>query len=546
MHATNQSEIPTRPKSEATSRLENRARRTRDLWCYAALLLVIMFAVAVRIRLRNMPLERDEGEYAYMGQLMLQGIPPYKLAFNMKLPGTYAVYALVMGIFGQTVAGIRLGMMLINAASILLVFLLGRKLFGTLAGTVAAATYALLSNRTSMMALDGHATHFVALLAVAGTLFLLHALETKRTSAFFVSGLCYGLSFLMKQPGLFFALFGLFYWAWSERKQSRREVMIRGSTLAAGVAVPFLLMCAILLATGVFPRFWFWAFSYSARYASLVSLADGWKTFRFMLPWVLRPFVISGIAALGLSSLFWNADARKHAVFLISFLLASFLAVCPGLYFRGHYFLLILPGMALLAGIGIAAAQQSLERRNIRPLPSWLPIVFFVLTFLTAVYGHRRFLFQLDPILVAERMHPGERFAEAITVADYVRGHSSDQDSIAILGSEPEIYFYARRHSASGYIYMYSLMEGHEFARRMQVEMIQQIEGTRPRLVVYVDSGYSWGWAIPGAQTKDLFAWMHRYLDAEYEPVARIPLAANVDHLWGDHASFYIFQRKDR
>lgn len=36
------------------------------------------------------PLERDEGEYAYAGQLMLQGIPPYQLAYNMKLPGTYA------------------------------------------------------------------------------------------------------------------------------------------------------------------------------------------------------------------------------------------------------------------------------------------------------------------------------------------------------------------------------------------------------------------------------------------------------------------------
>src|ERR1039458_9666514 len=55
-----------------------------------ALVLVIVFFAVVRMRLRNAPLERDEGEYAYMGQLILQGIPPYKLASNMKLPGTYA------------------------------------------------------------------------------------------------------------------------------------------------------------------------------------------------------------------------------------------------------------------------------------------------------------------------------------------------------------------------------------------------------------------------------------------------------------------------
>ena len=43
--------------------------------------------VFIRIRFLAIPLERDEGEYAYAGQLMLQGIPPYRLAYNMKFPG---------------------------------------------------------------------------------------------------------------------------------------------------------------------------------------------------------------------------------------------------------------------------------------------------------------------------------------------------------------------------------------------------------------------------------------------------------------------------
>src|SRR5215831_20149643 len=90
--------------------------------------LVILFVVVVRVRLREMPLERDEGEYAYAGQLMLQGVPPYKEAYNMKLPGTYAAYALIMAVFGQSASGIHIGVALINAASILLIFLIGRLL----------------------------------------------------------------------------------------------------------------------------------------------------------------------------------------------------------------------------------------------------------------------------------------------------------------------------------------------------------------------------------------------------------------------------------
>ena len=89
-----------------------------------ALLLVILFFAFVRMQLRNMPLERDEGEFAYVGQLILQSIPPYKIACNMKLPGTYAAYAAIMAVFGETASGIRIGLMLLNVAATLLVFLL--------------------------------------------------------------------------------------------------------------------------------------------------------------------------------------------------------------------------------------------------------------------------------------------------------------------------------------------------------------------------------------------------------------------------------------
>src|SRR5512136_3438095 len=86
---------------------------------WIAVAIVIAFVAAVRIRLLQIPLERDEGEFAYMGQLMLQGIPPYLLAYNMKFPGIYAAYALMMAIFGQTIAAIHLGLMIVNAIAVI-------------------------------------------------------------------------------------------------------------------------------------------------------------------------------------------------------------------------------------------------------------------------------------------------------------------------------------------------------------------------------------------------------------------------------------------
>jgi len=127
---------------------------------------IILFVVFVRVRLADFPLERDEGEYAYMGQLMLQGIPPYINAYNMKFPGTYAMYALIMAVFGQSIQGIHLGLTIVNCVTVLLVFLLARKLLSEVAALAASAAYALLSLSPSVLGFAGHATHFVVLPAL--------------------------------------------------------------------------------------------------------------------------------------------------------------------------------------------------------------------------------------------------------------------------------------------------------------------------------------------------------------------------------------------
>src|SRR3954471_16100403 len=94
----------------------------RFTWHVAALLLIVVLFGLIRWRLAAMPLERDEGEYAYAGQLMLEHIPPYKFAYNMKLPGTYASYAALMAIFGETPQGIHIGVLLINAVTVILIY----------------------------------------------------------------------------------------------------------------------------------------------------------------------------------------------------------------------------------------------------------------------------------------------------------------------------------------------------------------------------------------------------------------------------------------
>ena len=188
---------------------------------FGATVAAVLFA---RIRLLELPLERDEGEYAYTGHLLLSGIPPYKLAYSMKFPGTSVAYAVLMSIFGESINGIHLGLILINLLTAGLILFLGRELLGELGGIAVASAYCVLSLMPNVLGLAAHATHFVAMFSVAGAFLLLRALDRRSNILIAASGCLFGFALLMKQPGLFFVLFGsvyLFSRDWSAQLSAR-------------------------------------------------------------------------------------------------------------------------------------------------------------------------------------------------------------------------------------------------------------------------------------------------------------------------------------
>jgi len=511
---------------EAVTGIVNGRRR----WVRAAALALIfaVFPILVfsRLRLRETPLERDEGEYAYAGQLILQGIPPYSLACNMKLPGTYAAYAAIMAVFGQTIAGIRIGLLLVNAATVLLLWLLVRRLFGWDSGLAAGAAYALLSFGLAVMGTQAHATHFVMLPAIAGLLLLLSAMESGRAWTFFWSGVLFGVAFLAKQHGIFFAMFGAGWLVWKHPggwERTARRLAIFG----AAVVLPFAATCLILWMAGVFPKFWFWTFQYARAYASENSLRDGYDNLKDQVPYLLRHnLALWALALVGLVVAWCKRATRSQALFLTGFLLASAAAVCPGLYFREHYFVLLLPAIAM--GAGVVAG-------SFRGWGVWL----FAAALVFSVASQGRFLFRETPFQVSRELYALNPFPEAIPISDYIRRHSTPETRIAVMGSEPEIYFYAHRHSATGYIYTFALSEDQPYAAQMRDEMIQEVRTAQPEYVVLVDSLDLWADRSDGKPT--VFSWWGGYAPGRYDIVGIADIIDN-DHTkyrWGPAAAKY-------
>jgi len=86
-----------------------------------------------------------------------------------------------------------------------------------------------------------------------------------------------------------------------------------------------------------------------------------------------------------------------------------------------------------------------------------------------------------------------------------------------VLGSEPELFFYAQRRSATGYIYTYGLVESQPLALQMQKEMIAEIEAAKPKYVVFANVRCSW-LTLPESET-EIFRWAGDYLDQNYQIV---------------------------
>lgn len=518
-------------------------------------LLVILATAVVRIRLLAVPLERDEGEYAYIAQQLLQGVPPYASAYSMKLPGVCAAYAVILALFGHTHVGIHLGLLLVNAATTVPVYVLGRRLFDAYAGVMAAVAFAILSLSRTVQGVFANAEHFVVLFAVAGTLILLKASDGKRALLFFLSGLLMGLAFLMKQHGIFFILFGgihLVISAINDKPRNLRRSALRTMLFTLGAALPFALTCLLLAGAGVFERFWFWTFIYSRKYVSYLSLADGLGLLITQLGEIgATTFPIWLLAALP-ARLWWKAYPNRR-FFMVLFGLCSGLAVCPGMHFRTHYFILALPAIALWTGAGASALHARLFHESSVSHRKIGAVVLPLLAVLPTGWTERDYLFLQTPNEVSTSIYWPNPFPESILIGRFVAENTVPGDCIAVLGSEPQICFYAKRRSATGFVYTYPLMERHDYALDMQREMIQEIERAQPKMLVRVNVTLSW--MMREGSHLDILTWADRYCAAHYRSVGAVDIRREGSRLyWGDDVRSFrptgksfiiVFRRKE-
>jgi hypothetical protein len=245
----------------------------------------------------------------------------------------------------------------------------------------------------------------------------------------------------------------------------------------------------------VFPQFWFWTVTYGSNYAAAIPLVKAADLTSAMLRAVVGPNLVFWLLPwVGALMLWWDERLDGRRRFLLTGLfLCSVVSISIGFYFREHYFIQLLPVLALLIAVAVSRSLSLL--RGDQSIELFLALIVLMVAGVAAgavLIGNGAIWFAHSPRKAVEEIYGTTVFGDARDAAAFIRTNAPPDARIAVIGSEPEIYFYARRRAATGHIYTYALMETHPHAKTMQAEMIREIETARPEYVVYVNNHLSW------------------------------------------------------
>jgi 4-amino-4-deoxy-L-arabinose transferase-like glycosyltransferase len=438
---------------------------------------VCVFACLLRWPIAPVPLERDEGEYAYIAQRWWLGEVPYRDSFDQKPPGVFVAYAVIERAIGTSPAAIHWGTQFYTLGTLALILVVGRQLFGPTEGLLAALFAAFMTADLCVLGQSANTEVFMILPLTAAFFATLRAFESWSTGWALVAGVCGSLALLCKQVALpNVALSGALLLATGAARWRLVLAFAVGGLLGLTPTI------AYFAAERALPQFWDCVVAHNLTYAQRVAWSEYpcwfWLSFRGVLGqwWPILLLGTLGSSVAGLT----EAGYRNPRGIVVIWLLASAVGISIGGYFRGHYYVQAIPPLAILAGRGAMLVAQ----RQLRPKR-----FAFGLTIAAIAWGivvAPWYYLYGTPEHKIGWIYAGCPFAESVPVAAYLREHSRPEETTFVFGSEPQILYYAQRPSASRYIFSYPLMTPFPDTRERQRDVIRELTERPPRFLVFV------------------------------------------------------------
>jgi 4-amino-4-deoxy-L-arabinose transferase-like glycosyltransferase len=448
---------------------------------FVILLLVgsVILALALwAVSFREVALDRDEGVYATVARLWAAGKLPYRDVFDHKPPVVYLLYRASFGLFGESLAAVRVVFALMTALTGVGAALVLRAACPAAGrALLALAGLATVYWQASGTTLGGTANCEVPMMLciTAGAFAALRFRKERRWQWLALLGFVGGLALLTKPVcGLEFALF------LAVAMTGQRPSPASSGRLAKEVAVFLGAAAAPLAAAAAY----FWVHgglaaaveavvSFNIAYATSSSVPPARRAL-YLASQSLSGFapLLAGAVLLGLLAI--RRGRPTAAWFFPLWLLAAIAGVqSAGRPYR-HYLQQLTVPLACAAVAGVAILEdRSPARARWRRRLAWVAVGLVLLVPSVRSTAAQARSWRDTPTWDREL---GYALANRL----------APDDSIAVWGAEAQVYYFAKRAPSSRFIYRYPLRGDSPFAVRGRSEFLRDVLAARPGALVVV------------------------------------------------------------
>src|SRR5262249_14993521 len=388
--------------------------------------------------------------YSTIASDILDGGKVYHTAVDTKPPGIYYIYAGVFKVAGKNnLFAVHILAILVVVTTAMVVRRIGARVADEWAGAWGGIGYAVFVHAyLPGDTLAANPEIFASLLLSLSILAFLQGEREARWSWMFLSGMFVGAATLIRQPSAVNVgvMVACLIYAWLVLgTQTLGKIVWAGSGIVIGFVAPIAGLALYYELQGNLRDAYHWAWVFAIRYVESETT----------LPYVLKHLATIHLTVLLSWGLLWYFGIRQvissfksiihtrtgsmSGVLLVLWLVVAYLTIFIGWRFPGHYHLMVLPPLSILAG---QAFSRFVAQKRSSPQEHWrslrigiigtaaVPIlVFFIMAF-----GMSKPTLEHRPLVQAiiERTGPTDR--------------------IFVWGSRPRLYSFSGRRLATRFV----------------------------------------------------------------------------------------------
>jgi 4-amino-4-deoxy-L-arabinose transferase-like glycosyltransferase len=451
--------VEVRTKQVLTTVTDRAKAWVRDPWIW---LVALMCLATIALSTNNIavPLDRDEGAFLAVAQRILHGSVPYRDVFDHKGPAIYYYLAGVLALTSplsllQRILVARVGVVIVDLATGLGIFILGRRWWSREVGLLAALFWFVA------MPLYNADQFFTEPFAVAPTVWALVAAERwPRLRGAFVAGLLVALGSMFKQtailalPATAVILLAAAAPASAWWRPTRLSFQMLGMLIAGAVLPWVIIAAAFALVGGLVPMLQQVVLDSLVHYP-----ADPWYTVAALIRSNLDAFRVMWLMAVltmlvGLVR--WIALRRMSSPGAVALVSSIVLTAVPfRVHAYNHYFLQLVPAAALLAAVGFMAVlniyRSALTVQGATPSTSGTARSTLLVP---ALLGAMVLVGMNRPLPMTQWTETYPHLEAQLHVGEWIASYAPPDARLLVLPAEPAYYYLANRTSDASYVYL--------------------------------------------------------------------------------------------